>query len=101
MWYNLPRPRELILSRQLESVCQSSSTVRHNTLFVVLKWLTLHLGESLLYCVEKHGVTIVVGQTGCGKTTRAWDIVDHITKLTGHKNFPSIFLRRAGHLKAA
>ncbi|KAF8321627.1 P-loop containing nucleoside triphosphate hydrolase protein [Clavulina sp. PMI_390] len=26
--------------------------------------------EKLLYCVEKHGVTIVVGQTGCGKTTQ-------------------------------
>ena len=30
----------------------------------------LHIGDKLLYCVEKHGVTIVVGQTGCGKTTR-------------------------------
>ncbi|KAG9048389.1 hypothetical protein FS837_013026 [Tulasnella sp. UAMH 9824] len=27
-------------------------------------------GEKLLYCVEKYGVTIVVGQTGCGKTTQ-------------------------------
>ncbi|KAF5373103.1 hypothetical protein D9758_001733 [Tetrapyrgos nigripes] len=26
--------------------------------------------EKLLYCVEKHGVVIVVGQTGCGKTTQ-------------------------------
>ncbi|KAG9024377.1 hypothetical protein FRB95_011611 [Tulasnella sp. JGI-2019a] len=26
--------------------------------------------EELLYCVEKYGVTIVVGQTGCGKTTQ-------------------------------
>lgn len=26
--------------------------------------------EKLLYCVEKYGVTIVVGQTGCGKSTR-------------------------------
>ncbi|KAG7095106.1 hypothetical protein E1B28_005891 [Marasmius oreades] len=26
--------------------------------------------EKLLYCVEKYGVTIVVGQTGCGKTTQ-------------------------------
>ncbi|KAL0581787.1 hypothetical protein V5O48_000264 [Marasmius crinis-equi] len=26
--------------------------------------------DKLLYCVEKHGVTIVVGQTGCGKTTQ-------------------------------
>ncbi|KXN87724.1 putative ATP-dependent RNA helicase DHX35 [Leucoagaricus sp. SymC.cos] len=24
----------------------------------------------LLYCIEKYGVTIVVGQTGCGKTTQ-------------------------------
>jgi hypothetical protein len=30
----------------------------------------LHKGEKLLYCVEKYGATIVVGQTGCGKTTR-------------------------------
>jgi ATP-dependent RNA helicase DDX35 len=28
-------------------------------------------GEKLLYCIEKYGVIIVVGQTGCGKTTRA------------------------------
>ena len=27
-------------------------------------------GEKLLYCMEKYGVIIVVGQTGCGKTTR-------------------------------
>ncbi|OBZ75771.1 putative ATP-dependent RNA helicase DHX35 [Grifola frondosa] len=26
--------------------------------------------EKLLYCIEKHGVVIVVGQTGCGKTTQ-------------------------------
>ncbi|KAG5643906.1 hypothetical protein DXG03_009477 [Asterophora parasitica] len=26
--------------------------------------------ERLLYCVENHGVIIVVGQTGCGKTTQ-------------------------------
>ncbi|KIM48990.1 hypothetical protein M413DRAFT_15214 [Hebeloma cylindrosporum] len=26
--------------------------------------------EKLLYCVEKYGATIVVGQTGCGKTTQ-------------------------------
>ncbi|ESK97822.1 deah (asp-glu-ala-his) box polypeptide 35 [Moniliophthora roreri MCA 2997] len=26
--------------------------------------------EKLLYCVEKYGVMIVVGQTGCGKTTQ-------------------------------
>jgi len=26
--------------------------------------------EKLLYCVEKYGVLIVVGQTGCGKTTQ-------------------------------
>ena len=32
----------------------------------------MNKGEKLLYCVEKHGVTIVVGQTGCGKTTRAF-----------------------------
>ncbi|KAF9021693.1 P-loop containing nucleoside triphosphate hydrolase protein [Hymenopellis radicata] len=26
--------------------------------------------EKLLYCIDKFGVTIVVGQTGCGKTTQ-------------------------------
>jgi ATP-dependent RNA helicase DDX35 len=26
--------------------------------------------EKLLYCVEKYGCVIVVGQTGCGKSTR-------------------------------
>jgi hypothetical protein len=35
-----------------------------------LKNLCMDQGKKLLYCVEKHGVTIVVGQTGCGKTTR-------------------------------
>jgi len=29
-------------------------------------------GEKLLYCIEKYGVTIVVAQTGTGKTTRAF-----------------------------
>jgi len=28
------------------------------------------LEENILYCVENHQVVIVVGQTGCGKTTR-------------------------------
>jgi HrpA-like RNA helicase len=32
--------------------------------------LNLSLGEKILYAVEKYGVVIVVGQTGCGKTTR-------------------------------
>jgi len=36
----------------------------NNTIFICIK------GEKLLYCVENYGVTIVVGQTGCGKTTR-------------------------------
>ncbi|KAF8632461.1 hypothetical protein AX17_004830 [Amanita inopinata Kibby_2008] len=26
--------------------------------------------EKLLYCVENYGVTVIVGQTGCGKTTQ-------------------------------
>ncbi|CAA7270169.1 unnamed protein product [Cyclocybe aegerita] len=26
--------------------------------------------EKLLYCIEKYGVVVVVGQTGCGKTTQ-------------------------------
>lgn len=34
-------------------------------------WHTSFLpGDKLLYSIEKHGVNIVVGQTGCGKTTR-------------------------------
>ncbi|KAJ2917598.1 hypothetical protein MD484_g2751, partial [Candolleomyces efflorescens] len=32
--------------------------------------LILHIGQKLLYCVENYGVSIVVGQTGCGKTTQ-------------------------------
>lgn len=32
--------------------------------------LIAYIGEKLLYCVEKFGVVIVVGETGCGKTTR-------------------------------
>ncbi|KAF8237152.1 P-loop containing nucleoside triphosphate hydrolase protein [Tricholoma matsutake] len=28
--------------------------------------------EKLLYCIERYGVIIVVGQTGCGKTTPGW-----------------------------
>lgn len=28
------------------------------------------VGEKILHCIETYGVTILVGQTGCGKTTR-------------------------------
>lgn len=34
--------------------------------------ILLQKGNHLLYLVEKYQVVILVGQTGCGKTTRAW-----------------------------
>ncbi|KAJ7081536.1 P-loop containing nucleoside triphosphate hydrolase protein [Mycena crocata] len=36
----------------------------------IFKHRTLILGDKLLYAIEKFGVIIVVGQTGCGKTTQ-------------------------------
>jgi ATP-dependent RNA helicase DDX35 len=34
--------------------------------------------KELLYLVEKYQTVIVVGQTGCGKTTRRWLSQSHI-----------------------
>ena len=49
---------------------QSPNTVSVPLSHSQLMIFYLHTGEKLLYCVEKYGATIVVGQTGCGKTTR-------------------------------
>lgn len=35
----------------------------------------LRTGQKLLYCVENYGVIIMVGQTGCGKTTRKFGVI--------------------------
>ena len=34
------------------------------------QFMSNNVGDELLYAIEMYGVIIVVGQTGCGKTTR-------------------------------
>lgn len=56
--------------------------------------------EKLLYCVEKYGVVIVVGQTGCGKSTRKSSFVGSmsVVHLTGsiRPNRITAILARSG-----
>ncbi|EKM82923.1 hypothetical protein AGABI1DRAFT_118329 [Agaricus bisporus var. burnettii JB137-S8] len=50
---------------------QEGSLVQSAPLHSQRERLPIHQHRSkLLYCVENYGVTIVVGQTGCGKTTQ-------------------------------
>jgi hypothetical protein len=58
-------------------------------------------GENLLYCIEKYGVVIVVGQTGCGKTTRKFTncFQECITR-DSFKNFRNTSFRAVGLLMA-
>jgi hypothetical protein len=55
-------------------------------------------GEKLLYCIEKFGVTIVVGQTGCGKTTRQCLTIFRLEwrRLTALQSFHNIYTKLAG-----
>ena len=73
MSYPPHRPSRQARSNLPEKPCPFSSTVcsfRSSN----FTWCIHHvvIEERLLYCVEKYGVVIVVGQTGCGKTTRQW-----------------------------
>jgi ATP-dependent RNA helicase DDX35 len=55
--------------------------------------------EKLLHCVEKYGVIIVVGQTGCGKTTRQFQmfcVLFDDTHAIICKNSRNISSKRAG-----
>lgn len=47
----------------------SSNIVRGQLEFCV-KRINHCIGQKLLHFIETHGVVIMVGQTGCGKTTR-------------------------------
>jgi type II secretory ATPase GspE/PulE/Tfp pilus assembly ATPase PilB-like protein len=59
------------LSSPSASVCLSSNIVRRLHTNMLFTYQPIP-GEKLLYCVERYGVIIVVGQTGCGKTTRVF-----------------------------
>lgn len=66
-------------SRRSASACLSSGTVGYSSVDPV-RWFAGKLtepavpilGDKLLYAIEKYPIVIVVGQTGCGKTTRAY-----------------------------
>jgi HrpA-like RNA helicase len=60
----------LFLSNDNENFSPSSNIVRLSIL------TTADLGTSLLYLVENYPVTIVCGQTGCGKSTRMTHLKD-------------------------
>ncbi|KAF7796508.1 hypothetical protein EIP86_007686 [Pleurotus ostreatoroseus] len=51
--------------------------------------------EKLLYCIETYGVTIVVGQTGCGKTTRGFLVFEDTSSLIEFIELPQ-YLYEAG-----
>lgn len=59
-------------SKHREIVYRSRSTVSNSfvSLGAKLATVVLFIEDNILYCVENHQVVIVVGQTGCGKTTR-------------------------------
>jgi ABC-type glutathione transport system ATPase component len=57
-------------------------------------------GDKLLYAIEKHGVIIVVGQTGCGKTTRKRVVFEMSLVLTMAQNYRNISWNLAGHRMA-
>ncbi len=59
-------------------------------------------GEKLLYCIENYGVVIVVGQTGCGKTTRQLMSLFDLLISTNHvtQSYPNIYMKKDGPQKA-
>jgi hypothetical protein len=59
-------------SKHREIICRSRSIVSNSSFPEVpsLRQVFSFLEDNLVYCVENHQVVIVVGQTGCGKTTR-------------------------------
>ncbi|KAF7338545.1 hypothetical protein MVEN_02080700 [Mycena venus] len=63
-------PYLLYLSRANANVCLSSTIARIPLSSPNIVLNCLISGNKLLYAIEKHGVIIVVGQTGCGKTTQ-------------------------------
>jgi hypothetical protein len=66
--------------------------------FHITLW-TLLAGGKLLYCIEKYGVVVVVGQTGCGKTTRKFpNCLQMCIIRDGFKNFRSTSFRLVGLL---
>ena len=96
LWFKALPHLGNLASRPRESVSQYSNIVRlgagiHYT-------ANLGLGKSLLYCIEKYGVTIIIGQTGCGKTTRETNLTFIKRKLTFfYKNYLNIFMKLATH----
>ena len=52
------------------SDCPSSNIVRVQLLEICVKRTNHCIGQKLLHSIETNGVVIMVGQTGCGKTTR-------------------------------
>lgn len=59
------------------------------------------VGREILYLVEKYQTVIVVGQTGCGKTTRKQEhCMDHKNTLNNvslnRQKFLNIWMKRAG-----
>lgn len=70
MLYLMPFKTRICPSNANRSNYLYSSIVRDNPNSMSASGLINLAGEKLLYCLEKHGVIIVVGQTGCGKTTR-------------------------------
>ena len=70
----LPKLRQsslLLHLRTSEPVYPSTSTVGTFSAFGSALVLIWRQGDKLLYSVETYGVVIIVGQTGCGKTTRS------------------------------
>jgi HrpA-like RNA helicase len=53
-----------------------------------------------MFCVENHQVVIVIGHTGCGKTTRTFLLCTCFTHSHGSQKFRNTFTSLGGLLEA-
>lgn len=95
----MPLPIPIFPFRVNKSTYRFSNIVSRDRFVQVLMYKSSITGSKLLYCIEKYGVVIVVGQTGCGKTTRKLTAV-HVSNIRDDdKNFHNTFFRPGGRMK--
>jgi Cdc6-like AAA superfamily ATPase len=50
-------------------------------------------GTNFLYCVERYRCVVLLGETGCGKTTRVHNVFHHFSS---QQKYPNIYTRLGG-----
>lgn len=87
---NVVSSAPLTASVSIQTARERLPIYKHSTFLEFLRPLvslsSIFTGDKILHCIEKYGVIIVVGQTGCGKTTRKFIVAGKAMMLTVHSN---------------